>query len=76
MERDRLHQPVALVEHSEHGDALRHWGHACLPPGQHLRRVRGLLLRLFRRLRTAGAERQRKHQGALAKHLYSGVQGW
>jgi hypothetical protein len=76
MECNRLHQSVALVEDSDHGDPLSHWSHTRLAAGQHLARVRGLLLLLVRSLRTAGGERQRKQENAGAQHVYSGVQGW
>jgi hypothetical protein len=33
MERDRLNDPVTLVEDPEHGDALRHRGHAAFAIG-------------------------------------------
>jgi hypothetical protein len=77
MKGDGLHQPVALVEDADDRDALGHRGHPGFTPGQHLPAAcRLLLLLLVRGLRTAGRERQRKHESGVAKHVYSGVQGW
>jgi hypothetical protein len=57
--RDILHDAVALVEHAEHRDALRHWRDAALPGrgrGHRARRGRRLiLLLLLRAARTGGS---------------------
>jgi hypothetical protein len=76
MERDRLRDPVALVEDAEHRDPLRHWRHRLLhggglPPGR--LRLGGILL--FARL-TARSERERDQQRSDGFiHAYSGNQG-
>jgi hypothetical protein len=76
VQRDRLHQSVALVEDADHGHSLGHRSHAHLAPGQHLAGVRRLLLLAVGGLRTAGGKRQREEENRRPEHVYSGVQGW
>jgi hypothetical protein len=75
MERDILHDAVALVEDAENGDALRHRRHANLRaarPGRLPDRSRAVL----RLLPTAaGRERQHNQQCSRSLHYYSGIQG-
>jgi hypothetical protein len=77
MERDRLRDPVALVEDAEHRDALRHRGHG-------LRRRSGAVgLRgagcgrvLLLACLAARSEREREQQRCRPfAHVYSGIQG-
>jgi hypothetical protein len=77
MKRDRLHDAVALVEHAEHCDALRHRRHAALPVcgrrsllGRRQRRVSALLALAAR------SERKRSWQKCSdGAHAYSGIHG-
>jgi hypothetical protein len=77
MQRDRLNDPVSLVEHAEDCDALRHRSDATLPIGGR----RGLPRRRQRRILpllalAARGERERTQQKCPAQlHAYSGIQG-
>jgi hypothetical protein len=78
MQRNRLHDAIALVEDAEHRDALRHGRHAALPS-----RGRGNLSRtwsgciLLLPALAAGGKRERDQQRCGSRlHAYSGIQGW
>jgi hypothetical protein len=75
MERDILHDPVALVEDSKDRDALGHGRDVRLVRARRRRLLRGNLIRL---LGAAAACRQPKRNqqrcGELS-HAYSGIQG-
>jgi len=74
MECDIAHDPVALVEDRENGDALRHRRHARLPGGS-----AGLLCRHLVALLAAAiaAGKREPHQQRCRKfaHVYSGIHG-
>jgi hypothetical protein len=77
VKRDALDDAIALVEDSQHGDALRHRGHSALTLGR-----RGDLLAggkwCVRRLAAlaAGGEREAEQQRCGTPcHYYSGIQG-
>jgi hypothetical protein len=76
MERDRLHDSVALVEDAKNRDPLRHRRHAPLARGSGCnlpcRRKRHILLGLL----AARHKRERDHQRCRdGSHAYSGIQG-
>jgi hypothetical protein len=77
VERDVLHDAVALVEDGENGDALRHRGHARLV---RTRRDGGVGDDRSRRILLVAAAARRKgerdqHRCRQASHAYSGIQG-
>jgi hypothetical protein len=78
VERDRLHDAVALVEDAEHGDALRHRRDAALPSGRGRyvgrRGSRRILLLLTLPARCQCAQHQ-QWCGGKRFHVYSGIQG-
>jgi hypothetical protein len=77
MKRDRLDDPVALVEDSEHRDALRHRRNAALAVRSRpdLPGGRGGSILLLGTL-PARSERERKKQRCSGSmHCYSGIQG-
>jgi hypothetical protein len=76
MERDRLRNPIALVEDAEDGDALRHRRHRLLHGGLLAwGRLRPGSVLLFAPL-AAGNERERDQQRCgKPVHAYSGIQG-
>jgi hypothetical protein len=75
VERDILHDAVALVEDAEDGDALRHRRYAALPRRRRRRLVCGWGRVLLLTPAPARAEAKRKQQGGAALHAYSGIQG-
>jgi len=77
MQRDRLDDAVALVEHAEHGDALSHRRHAALPVRGRcglLRLRQGRILPLLA-LAARGERERGQQEGRTQAHAYSGIQG-
>jgi hypothetical protein len=77
MQRDILHDAVALVEDAEHRDALRHRRRPALP-GRGRRHVlaRGRRIFLLMAATAARSQRERNQQRCSSSfHAYSGIQG-
>jgi hypothetical protein len=76
MERDRLDDPVALVQHPEHRHPLRHRRNAALAVGGRRRLPRLRLRSIFALLLAARDKRERGEERCCGgSHAYSGIQG-
>ena len=76
LQRQVAHDPIALVEQPQHGDALSHRRHARLVRQRTRHFQRHCLIARLLGLLAASEQRQRNHQcrGARSLHYYSGFQ--
>jgi hypothetical protein len=77
MQRDTLHDPVALVEDAEHGNPLRHRRHAALAGcgRHHLARGRQRRVVLLVAAIARGKRQQRQQRSSERLHAWSGIHG-